>query len=318
MTNFALIGAAGFVAPRHLAAIRDTGNTLVAAVDPHDSVGVLDRFFPRARYFPEIERFDRHLEKLRRGPEEQRVKWVSICSPNYLHDAHVRLALRVGANAICEKPLVISPWNLDQLAAIQEESGRSVQTILQLRLHPDLVELHTRLGREKQRERHDVVLTYITGRGHWYHSSWKGVDERSGGLPMNIGVHFFDLLQWLFGSVGRVEVHECSGSRVAGFLELDRADVRWLLSVRMDDLPPEALSAGQTTLRSIFIDGEEVGFSSGFDDLHTRVYAHTIGGKGFGIEDARPSIELVHRIRNTAVSRGQTPLHPKLQQAKIK
>jgi len=316
MTNFALIGAAGYVAPRHLKAIRETGNQLLAAADPHDSVGVLDRWFPRARYFPEIERFDRHLEKLRRGPEEQRVHWVSICSPNFLHDAHVRLALRVGANALCEKPLVISPWNLDQLVAVEQETGQRICTVLQLRLHPDLVALKQRYENPSPREpgssppspdgggpgrgRHQVSLKYVTGRGNWYHVSWKGVEERSGGLAMNIGVHFFDLLMWLFGPVERVEVHQRTPARLSGALELERADVRWLLSVDMNDLPERARAAGQTTHRSIAIDGEEVEFSSGFEDLHTRVYERALAGDGFGIEDARPSIELVHRIRNTA------------------
>jgi UDP-N-acetyl-2-amino-2-deoxyglucuronate dehydrogenase len=308
MTNFALIGAAGYVAPRHLKAIRDTGNRLVAAADPHDSVGVLDRWFPEARYFPEIERFDRHLEKLRRGPEDQRVEWVSICSPNFLHDAHVRLALRVGANALCEKPLVISPWNLDQLAAVEQETGRRICTVLQLRLHPDLIKLKERLathspdGGGPERGRRRVDLKYVTGRGNWYHVSWKGVEERSGGLAMNIGVHFFDLLMWLFGGADRVEVHERGPSRIAGTLELERADVSWLLSVDMGDLPRAVVDAGQTTYRSIEIDGEEVEFSTGFDDLHTRVYERALAGVGCGIEDVRPSIELVHRIRNTPVS----------------
>lgn len=310
MTNFALIGAAGYVAPRHLQAIRDTGNQLVAAADPHDSVGVLDRWFPGARYFPEIERFDRHLEKLRRGPAEQRVHWVSICSPNFLHDAHVRLALRVGADALCEKPLVITPWNLDQLAAVEQETGRRICTVLQLRLHPDLIALKEQLAATPSPAgggpgRGQVVLKYVTGRGNWYHVSWKGVEERSGGLAMNIGVHFFDLLMWLFGPADLVEVHERTGSRMSGTLELERADVRWLLSVDLDDLPPAARDAGQTTFRSIAIDGREVEFSSGFDDLHTRVYERALAGEGFGIEDARPSIELVHRIRTTpAAGRG--------------
>jgi UDP-N-acetyl-2-amino-2-deoxyglucuronate dehydrogenase len=327
MTNFALIGAAGYVAPRHLEAIRDTGNMLLAAADPHDSVGVLDRYFPSARYFAEIERFDRHLEKLRRGPAAGRVDWVSICSPNFLHDAHVRLALRVGANAICEKPLVISPWNLDQLAAIEADAGRRVYTVLQLRLHPDLVALKQRLtpsaeepgssspspgGGGPGRGRRDVVLTYVTGRGPWYHVSWKGLEERSGGLAMNIGVHLFDLLLWLFGPADRIEVHQRTRSRVAGFLELKGADVRWLLSVEMDDLPQVVKPTGQTTHRSIAIDGEEVEFSGGFDGLHTRVYEQALAGNGFGIEDARPSTELVQRIRQAELVARPSAPHPHL------
>jgi len=315
--NFALIGAAGFVAPRHLRAIRDTGNRLVAAADPHDSVGVLDSFFPEARYFSEIERLDRHLEKLRRGPEEQRVHWVSICSPNYLHDAHVRLALRVGADVLCEKPLVISPWNLDQLAALEAESGRRVFTVLQLRLHPAVEALRKTLtpgagepsppaplplageGRKTPAGGlHEVDLTYVTGRGNWYMQSWKGDEERSGGVAMNIGVHFFDLLLWLFGPARAVAVHEQSSGRMTGTLELSRAKVRWLLSVDFADLPP---GCGSSTHRVLRVDGEEVDLSGGFEDLHSRVYAEALAGRGFGIEDARPSIELVHRLRHMDV-----------------
>jgi UDP-N-acetyl-2-amino-2-deoxyglucuronate dehydrogenase len=332
MKNFALIGAAGFVAPRHLQAIRDTGGRLVAAADPHDSVGVLDRFFPEVRYFPEFERLDRHLEKLRRGPESARVHWVSICSPNYLHDAHVRLALRIGADAICEKPLVISPWNLDQLAALEAESGRRVYTVLQLRLHPAVEALRAKLdpsplppsrnGKgEKESSasvappllagegvggrgslRHDVELTYVTGRGSWYLQSWKGDAERSGGVAMNIGVHFFDLLLWLFGPVRAAAVHDSGPTRMAGTLELERARVRWLLSVDFADLPAGAGPGRPATHRVLAVDGEEIALSGGFEDLHTRVYAEILAGRGFGIEDARPSIELVHRLRQTEVT----------------
>ncbi len=299
MKNFALIGAAGFVAPRHLRAMRDTGCRLVAASDPHDSVGVLDGFFPEARYFPEIERFDRHLEKLRRGPEAACVHWVSICSPNYLHDAHVRLALRVGADVICEKPLVISPWNLDQLAALEAESGRRVHTVLQLRLHPAVEALRAKLDPSPL---HDVELTYVTGRGSWYLQSWKGSEERSGGIAMNIGVHLFDLLLWLFGPVRAVEVSERGPTRQAGTLELERARVRWLLSVDFADLGDDPSPGRAATRRVLSVDGEEVDLSSGFEDLHTRVYAETLAGRGFGIEDARPSIELVHRLRHAEVT----------------
>ena len=312
MTNFALIGAAGYVAPRHLKAIRETGNQLLAAADPHDSVGVLDRWFPRARYFPEIERFDRHLEKLRRGPEGDRVSWVSVCSPNYLHDAHVRLALRVGADALCEKPLVVNPWNLDQLAAVERETGRRVWTVQQLRLHPDLVALRKRLAAEGSGRRPEVVLTYVTGRGPWYDVSWKGVEERSGGLAMNIGVHLFDLLLWLFGPARRVEVHARDRRRIAGFLELERADVRWYLSVRFEDLPDGPASGAGATFRSVSVDGEEIEFSRGFEDLHTRVYERTLAGEGFGIEDARPSIELVWGIRGAEIAARPAAPHPLL------
>jgi UDP-N-acetyl-2-amino-2-deoxyglucuronate dehydrogenase len=308
--NFALIGAAGYVAPRHLKAIRDTGNALVAAADPHDSVGVLDSYFHNVRYFPEIERFDRHLEKLRRGPAENRVDYVSICSPNYLHDAHIRLALRLEAHAVCEKPLVVKPWNLDYLAKLEEEFGRRVNTILQLRVHPSLVELKEKIEKEKRPTKREVVLTYITGRGNWYDVSWKGIEERSGGVSMNIGVHFFDLLYWLFGPADRVEAHLKEPRRMSGFLELEKANVRWFLSVDFSDVPKKEAAEGKTTFRSITIDGQEVEFTSGFTDLHTLVYERTLGGRGFGIEDARPSIELVQRIRQAPVTRNPDCPHP--------
>jgi UDP-N-acetyl-2-amino-2-deoxyglucuronate dehydrogenase len=297
--NFALIGAAGYVAPRHMRAIRDTGNRLVAAADPHDAVGVLDRWFLDVRYFPEIERFDRHLEKLRRGPDAERVHYVGICSPNYLHDAHVRLALRVGAKAICEKPLVINPWNLDQLAQLEAETGGEVRAILQLRHQPQLAALKEGLGAEAGKRRR-VKLTYVTGRGRWYHASWKGDEERSGGLAGNIGVHFFDLLLWLFGDAKSVEVHQNDRSTMSGALALERADVEFLLSVDFARLPFAAAPGERTTHRSIAIDGREVEFSESFDDLHTRAYEEILAGRGFGIADARPSIELVHRIREAA------------------
>jgi UDP-N-acetyl-2-amino-2-deoxyglucuronate dehydrogenase len=313
--NFALIGAAGYVAPRHLKAIRDTGNELLAATDPHDAVGILDRYFLDAKFFPEIERFDRHLEKLRRGPKEGHVHYVSICSPNYLHDAHVRLALRVGANAICEKPLVISPWNLDALQELERETGRSVNTVLQLRVHPSLMELKKKLVPKTGAPRNDVILTYITGRGGWYHVSWKGSEERSGGLASNIGIHFFDLLMWLFGKAARCEVHMNSPRKMSGFLELEHADVRWFLSVDTADLPFPA-QPGATTFRSIQVDGKEIEFTEGFTDLHTRVYERTLAGRGFGIEDARPSIELAYGIRTAKTESRPDRLHPFLQEGR--
>ncbi|HRS17162.1 MAG TPA: Gfo/Idh/MocA family oxidoreductase [Thermoanaerobaculaceae bacterium] len=302
--NFALIGAAGYIAPRHMKAIADTGNRLVAATDPHDAVGILDRYSFETRFFPEIERFDRHLEKLRRGPEENRVHYVSICSPNYLHDAHIRLALRVGADAICEKPLVINPWNLDALEELESETGRRVYTILQLRVHPALVALKQSLSSERNAPRRHVKLTYITSRGPWYSVSWKGSEERSGGVATNIGIHFFDLVMWLFGDVQGVGVHLREPRRMAGTLELERADVEWFLSVDRADLPFEPQPGKATTHRSITVDGKEIEFTEGFTELHTRVYEQTLAGSGFGIADARPSIELVHRIRTVPVAVG--------------
>src|SRR5262245_40108001 len=276
MRNFALTGVAGYIAPRHLKAINDTGNRLVAATDPHDAVGILDRYSFDVRFFTEFERFDRHLEKLRRGPETERVHYVGICSPNYLHDAHIRLALRVGAHAICEKPLVINPWNLDALQELEQETGGRVNTVLQLRLHPQLIALRDRLRAEPSSRAHEVSLTYITARGRWYDQSWKGVDERSGGIVTNIGVHFFDLLLWLFGDVADCEVHVREPHRVAGFLELARARVRWLLSTDRGDLPFAPQPGVKTTHRSIVVDGAEVEFSDGFADLHTRVYEEVL------------------------------------------
>jgi UDP-N-acetyl-2-amino-2-deoxyglucuronate dehydrogenase len=266
-----------------LRAIRDTGNILVAAVDPKDSVGILDQYSFDAKFFTEIERFDRHLEKLRRGPEEHRVHYVSICSPNYLHDAHCRLALRVGSEVICEKPLVINPWNFDALAELEAETNHRINTILQLRVHPALIKLKHDLEREGSQ--HDVLLTYITSRGPWYHVSWKGQQDKSGGVATNIGVHFFDLLLWLFGPTVAIRVYHSDDSRMSGFIELEHARVRWFLSVDSQDLPAQAKTAGKTTYRSITVDGKEVEFSEGFTDLHTRVYEETLAGRGFGIAD---------------------------------
>ena len=305
MKNFAIIGVGGFVAPRHLQAIKETQNVVLAATDPNDSVGILDRYSYDIRFFREIERFDRFLERLRRGPEEGRVHYVSICSPNYLHDAHVRLALRVGAHAVCEKPLVINPWNLDALAALEQESGRRVFTVLQLRFQPALRQLKERLAAERGASRRQVTLTYTTARGRWYHVSWKGSEERAGGLAMNIGIHLFDLLQWLFGAVQRTEVHVKEASRMAGMLELERADVRWFLSI-----DPADASGAAPARRSMTIDGEEVEFTDAFADLHTAVYRSVLDGTGCGIDDARPSIEIVHRIRTAPVARNPEAEHP--------
>ena len=307
--NFALLGAAGFVAPRHMRAIADTGHRLIAACDPHDSVGILDSYFLDAKFFTEVERFDRHLEKLRRRRDEsERVHYVSICSPNYLHDAHVRLALRVGAAAICEKPMVINPWNLDQLAEIEKESAQRVYTVLQLRHLPSLLALRERARKTPRRA--DVVLSYITRRGRWYQISWKNDVAKSGGLPTNIGIHFFDLLQWVFGPMKGSVVHLAEPVRWAGRLELENADVRWFLSTDQGDLPEHVREAGGATFRSLDIDGEPLEFSSGFKELHTRVYQATLDGQGHGIEDARPSIEIAHRIRTSTVRAPDPDAHP--------
>ncbi len=302
MKNFALTGAAGYVAPKHMKAIRETGNQLVAAVDPHASVGVMDSFFPQSRFFTEVERFDRHLEKLRRKSDEERVHYLSVCSPNYLHDAHVRLALRVGAKAICEKPLVISPWNLEQLVELEAEYESEVYTILQLRLLPQLIALRDKLNNSSNREKAEVRLDYVTRRGPWYHVSWKGSEAHSGGLAMNIGVHFFDLLLWMFGSCDKVEVNLNESHRMAGVLELEWARVRWFLSVDSDDLPEKVKQEGGYAYRSLTIDGEALEFSPGFTDLHTRSYEEILAGRGFRIQDARGAIQLIHRIRTTDLS----------------
>ncbi len=308
--NFALIGAGGYIAPRHLKAIRDTGNRLVAAIDPKDSVGILDQFGFDVEFFTEIERFDRHLEKLRRAASQERVQYISICSPNYLHDAHCRLAMRVGADVICEKPLVINPWNLEPLQELEAETHRRINTVLQLRIHPELLKLKARLDQESSDTQHDVVLSYITSRGHWYHVSWKGQMEKSGGLATNIGIHFFDLLIWLFGPVQDIKVYRADTKRISGFIQLEKARVRWFLSVNYEDLPVTAKQANKTTFRSITVDGQEVEFSEGFADLHTLVYKNILAGNGFGIEDARPSIELTYRIRKAEISPMDALAHP--------
>ena len=310
MKNFAITGVGGYIAPRHLKAIQDTGNRLVAAADPHDAVGVLDRFAFDVRFFNEIERFDRHLEKLRRGPAEHRVDYVSICAPNHLHDAHIRLALRTGADVICEKPLVINPWNLDGLEAMEKETRRRVFTILQLRLHPSVVALRDRVKQAVAADpgrQFEVDLDYVTSRGAWYFSSWKGEAQKSGGIVTNIGIHFFDMLLWIFGDVVESDVSQLSDDSAAGRFRFPNASVRWFLSVNSSHLPEAASARGARTYRSIRLDGEEIEFSDGFTDLHTASYAHILNGEGFGIADARPSISLVHAIR-TAGQAGRIDL----------
>ena len=314
--NFALTGSSGYVAPRHLKAIKDTGNNLLAAVDPNDSAGILDKYFEDVRFFTEFERFDRHLDKLRREGEGKAIDFISICSPNYLHDAHCRLALRIGADAICEKPVVLNPWNIDALQELEQESGKKIYTILQLRFHPALIELKKQLGKNKSGKKKEVNLTYITSRGPWYLMSWKGQTERSGGLSTNIGVHFFDLLLWLFGDVQHSEVHLNQPTRSSGFMELQNATVKWFLSIDKNDLPPDSVKEGQKTFRSVSIDGTEIEFSTGFTDLHTVVYQNILEGNGFGLDVARPSIELVHSIRDSKPIGVNENIHPELERNK--
>jgi UDP-N-acetyl-2-amino-2-deoxyglucuronate dehydrogenase len=297
--SFALIGAAGYIAPRHMRAIQSVGGDLKVALDPNDSVGIIDSYFPQAAFFTEFERFDRHCDKLRRRGE--RLDYVSICSPNYLHDAHIRFALRSGANAICEKPLVLNPWNIDGLAEIEEETGKRVSTILQLRLHDAIIGLRERIAASDRR--HTCNLTYITSRGNWYHSSWKGDVATSGGVATNIGVHFFDMLSFVFGPVREQRAHLREASHAAGFLSFEKADVRWFLSVDSNDLP-EFVKGKKTTYRSIEVDGEELEFSEGFTDLHDRSYQAILRGQGYGLSDVRPCIEVVSQFRNLPLSSG--------------
>ncbi|MDD5039774.1 MAG: Gfo/Idh/MocA family oxidoreductase [Patescibacteria group bacterium] len=310
MQKFAIIGVAGYIAPRHLKAIKDTNNTLVAALDPHDSVGILDSFFPDTQFFTEFERFERHVEKLKREHKGNEVDYVSICSPNYLHDSHVRFALRVGAHAICEKPLVLNPWNVDALADIEKETGKRIYSILQLRVYPVFKHLKKKFQNDKSKVKHNVILTYITSRGSWYHTSWKGQFEKSGGLATNIGIHFFDLLIWLFGNVISVEVHCNTPERICGFLELKHARVTWFLSIDHHNLPSKAIEKHTRTYRSLIIDGQEVEFSESFTDLHTIVYQEILKDRGFSLSDIRPSIALAHEIRTAKQYINTTNIHP--------
>ena len=298
MKRFALIGAAGYIAPRHMKAIKETGNDLVAALDPFDSVGIIDSFFPQADFFIEPERFDRHLDKLRRKGEAFKIDYVSICSPNYLHDAHIRMALRNGTHAICEKPMVLNPWNLDGLEEIEKETGRRIYNILQLRHHPSVVALKDKFDKLPDNKVHDIELTYITSRGKWYFYSWKGDIAKSGGIVTNIGIHFFDMLSWIFGEVKNSTVHLMRENKAAGLLQLKKANVKWFLSLDKTDLPQQVIDKNQPTYRSITIDNEALEFSGGFTDLHTVSYQSIINGRGFGISDARNSIQIVHNIRS--------------------
>ncbi|MET2984911.1 Gfo/Idh/MocA family protein [Aureibaculum conchae] len=309
MKNFALIGAAGYIAPRHLKAIKDTNNNLIAALDKFDSVGIMDSFFPDADFFVEFERFDRHIEKLKRN-KNIHLDYVSICTPNYLHDAHIRMALRRGAHAICEKPLVLNPWNIDALKDIEQSTGKKVHTILQLRLHESIIALKNKVDNGPKDKIYDVNLTYLTSRGHWYYTSWKGDSSKSGGIASNIGVHFYDMLSWIFGGVKKNVVHVHTHDRAAGYLEFEKARVRWFLSIDYSVIPEEIKETGQRTYRSITVDGKEIEFSDGFTELHTKSYQDILSGKGFGLSDARQSIEIVQKIRNTELSPLTGDYHP--------
>jgi UDP-N-acetyl-2-amino-2-deoxyglucuronate dehydrogenase len=306
--NFTLIGIAGYIAIRHVKAIRDTGNDLVAALDRFDSVGFVDAFFPDADFFVEFERFDRHIAKLNRTGRQ--IDYVSICSPNYLHDSHIRFALRSGADAICEKPLVLNPWNIDALLDYQEETGKKIYNILQLRHHPSIIELKNKIDNGPADKVYDIDLSYITSRGKWYHYSWKGDEHKSGGVATNIGVHFFDMLTWIFGEVKENKVHLLKKDKSAGFLQLEKARVRWFLSIDFNDVPAAIREKGQRTYRSITVDGDEIEFSGGFTDLHTISYQEILAGRGFGVECARNSIQTVYDIRNAAISAAKEDYHP--------
>ncbi len=294
--KFAIIGVGGYIAVRHLKAIKDTQNILLATLDPADSVGIIDSYFPDSHFFVEFERFDRHVDKLRRSGIQ--LDYVSICSPNYLHDSHIRFALRSGASAICEKPLVLNPWNIDALNEIEKDYGKKINTILQLRLHPVLIDLKKKMDSAPANVVHDLDLTYITSRGNWYYTSWKGNIEKSGGIATNIGIHFFDMLTWIFGAVKKNVVNVLHINKASGYLELEKARIRWFLSLDADDLPEPVREKGLRTYRSIIMDKTEIEFSEGFTDLHTMSYEEILAGRGFGLQDVRPSVEIVYQIRN--------------------
>lgn len=310
MKYFGLIGAAGYVAPRHMKAIKETGNRLVAALDKNDSVGIMDDYFPKADFFTEFERFDRHIEKLRRFNDHNRIQYISIASPNYLHDAHIRFALRVDAEAICEKPLVLNPWNVEALKEIEAESGRRVNSILQLRLHPVIRALKNKIDSDSTGHKYKIDLTYITGRGHWYFYSWKGDESKSGGIATNIGIHFFDVLLWIFGKINKNIVHLKTPERNAGFMELMKANVRWFLSVNNEDLPKEVRLAGKNTYRCLSIEGDPLEFSEGLADLHTLSYREILAGRGFGLDESFKAIEVVHQIRHSIADLRGGEIHP--------
>jgi UDP-N-acetyl-2-amino-2-deoxyglucuronate dehydrogenase len=313
MKNFVLIGAAGFIAPRHLKAIKDTNNNLVAALDYFDSVGIMDSYFPSADFFTEFERFDRHLEKAKRAGVH--LDFTTVCTPNYLHDAHIRFGMRVGTDVICEKPLVLNPWNVEALETIEKETNKRVYNILQLRLHPALVELKKRIDNDKSGKIYDVDLTYLTSRGHWYYASWKGDVAKSGGIATNIGIHFFDMLCWIFGPVKENKVHVHTHDRAAGFLGLEKARVRWFLSIDYDALPEAVKASGKRTYRSLTMNGEAIEFSDGFTELHSDSYRQILAGEGFGLASTKPSISVAYEIRNATPIGLQGDYHPFASQA---
>lgn len=308
MKNFAIIGVGGYIAPRHLRAIKDTGNNLVAAYDVFDSVGIIDSFFPKTSFFTEQELFDRHLSKIK--GTEQEIDIVSVCTPNYLHDAHIRYGLRMGADVISEKPLVLNPWNIDALQTVERETDCKVNNILQLRLHESIVALKEKVMNGPNDKVYDVDLTYITSRGNWYYTSWKGDSRKSGGIATNIGVHFYDMLQWVFGDVKSNIVNVASHDRVAGYIEFEKARVRYFLSINENTLPLSVREAGKRTFRLLQMDGEEVEFSDGFTELHTESYRNIIDGRGFGLDEVRPCIQIVHDIRNAVAVGLKGDYHP--------
>lgn len=308
--NFGIIGVAGYIAVRHLKAIKDTGNNLLACLDKFDSVGLIDGYFPESDFFVEFERFDRHFDKLKRTGTK--IDYVSICSPNYLHDSHIRFALRHKAEAICEKPIVLNPWNIDALQEIENETGHRIYTILQLRLHPKILELREKIRNSPKDKVHDIDLTYITSRGNWYNISWKGDIQKSGGVATNIGVHFFDMLGWIFGNTKTNIVHLSEYNKAAGYLELENARIRWFLSLDYNDIPQAVKESGKRTYRSIIIDGEEIEFSEGFSDLHTLTYSEILAGNGYGLQDAKHSVETVYTIRNAKPVGIKGDYHPML------
>jgi len=306
--NFGMIGVAGYIAVRHLRAIKETGNNLLASLDKFDSVGLIDSFFPESDFFVEFERFDRHIDKLKRNGTK--IDYVSICSPNYLHDSHIRFALRHHAEAICEKPIVLNPWNIDALQEIENETGHKIYTILQLRLHPKIIELREKILNGPKGKIYDIDMSYITSRGNWYYISWKGDIQKSGGVATNIGIHFFDMLSWIFGDVKNNVVHLSEPDKAAGYLELENARVRWFLSIDYNDIPDSVKKTGKRTFRSITVEGEEIEFSEGFADLHTQTYKEILAGKGFGLKDARQSVDIAYTIRNAKAVGLHGEYHP--------